>query len=136
MTLKVLMVDDSDIVLFLHHEILAEAHLSHNPLSALNGEIALNIMLNEENPDSHYLILLDINMPVMNGWEMLDALNENADKLPPYTVIMITSSIDARDKAKSRNYKNVFGFYEKPLTAKDCFEIKHLQVIEQFFNYD
>jgi|688.fasta_scaffold1301786_2 CheY-like chemotaxis protein len=58
------------------------------------------------------LILLDINMPGMNGWDFLSELENSGNKTP---VIMLSSSIDPHDHCKSINYKSVRGFLRKPL---------------------
>jgi CheY-like chemotaxis protein len=63
-------------------------------------------------------IFLDINMPELDGWEFLDEFM----KLPAAVqekvqVIMLTSSIDISDIAKSRTYKPVIDFLSKPLNA-------------------
>jgi CheY-like chemotaxis protein len=58
------------------------------------------------------LILLDINMPEMNGWEFLNELENSGNKTP---VLMLSSSIDPSDHCKSILYKSVRGFLRKPL---------------------
>ncbi len=79
--------------------------------SFTNAEEALNVLLSnqEETPDS---IFLDINMPVMNGWEFLDALAVHKINIP---VFMLTSSIDPRDQEKAVSYAQVNDFISKPL---------------------
>ncbi|MFP5042014.1 response regulator [Parasediminibacterium sp. JCM 36343] len=131
MELQVLIVDDSDIVVFLHTEILALSGLSENPLSAINGQMALQ-MLSENKKNDPYLILLDINMPVMDGWGFLEGLQNQPD-LPPVYVVMVTSSIDMRDKQKATKYPHVIGFFEKPLSMEDCKNVRGLKPIKAFF---
>jgi CheY-like chemotaxis protein len=65
------------------------------------------------------LILLDINMPVMNGWQFLDEFA----KLPGHAVtqchiFMLSSSNDTRDLEHSRQYMQVDGYLTKPLTLE------------------
>ncbi len=88
----------------------------------VNGEEAMNALLdnfksNQTLPD---LILLDINMPVMDGWDFLDALTKINTKFP-VPVYLLTSSIDPCDMEKAKRYKDVQGFLSKPLT-KDRFK--------------
>ena len=90
----------------------------------LNGQEAINyikkcVESNESLPD---LILLDINMPVMDGWEFLEEIAhiESAKSIP---VVMLTSSIDGEDEAKSKTYNNVIGYYYKPLNKNSLNEI-------------
>ena len=62
------------------------------------------------------LILLDLNMPQMDGWEFLDAF----ERLPlpsPVCVLVLTSSIDPADRAKAARYRAVAGYLAKPLDA-------------------
>lgn len=60
------------------------------------------------------LIMLDLDMPLMDGWEFLDALAELA-LLQPIRVFVLTSSIYPDDLPKVLNYKGVRGFFPKPL---------------------
>lgn len=130
MALKVLIVDDSEIVLFLHREILMESKLPGKILSAIDGKSALEILLNDTDPESNYLILLDINMPIMDGWEFLEAL-PSKNIIPRYSVIMVTSSIDTQDKRKAAKFEKVIGFFEKPLTSKDCIDIREFDYLKR-----
>ena len=89
-------------------------------LAAVNGKEGLNaleklILLNE----GKIAILLDINMPIMNGWEFLknfDLLNEKFKK--NISIFIVSSSIDDVEIEKSRNNKYVQGFITKPLTPR------------------
>lgn len=60
------------------------------------------------------LVVLDLDMPLMDGWEFLEALAKLV--LPhPIRVFVLTSSIHPEDQARARRYKNVQGFFTKPL---------------------
>ncbi len=72
------------------------------------------------------LILLDVNMPFLNGWQFLDQMQENGYNVD---VHMFTSSIDERDKIRSNNYKQVKGYILKPLTQdkiENLFKTEHI----------
>lgn len=81
-----------------------------NGLEAMNN-IKTILETNGQLPD---IILLDINMPVMDGWQFLEEIIhlEKAKYIP---IVMLTSSIDGEDEAKSKTYNNVKGYYYKPL---------------------
>ncbi len=66
------------------------------------------------------LILLDLNMPYMNGWAFLEEMSTSGIKTP---VFILTSSILKEDKQRSLEYKMVKGYISKPL------EKKHLEDI-------
>jgi CheY-like chemotaxis protein len=83
-----------------------------------NGELALSHLkaaLADGNalPD---LILLDINMPVMDGWQFLAALAA-LPKPREVPVVMLTSSIDSEDMNRARTFPAVRGFFSKPLST-------------------
>ena len=59
------------------------------------------------------VILLDINMPVMNGWQLLDELNKLSITLPP--VFMVSSSSSKNEQEKITGYSQIKSFIEKPL---------------------
>lgn len=82
----------------------------------VNGQLAFDQLLKDvqESKSIPDLILLDLDMPVMDGWEFLDELV----KLPiakQICVFVLTSSIHPNDREKARRYTLVKGFFSKPL---------------------
>jgi len=64
-------------------------------------------------------IFLDVNMPVMDGWDFLDEFEKFPESvLSGCKVYMLTSSIDVEDIEKSKRYKTVHEFISKPLTPE------------------
>ena len=83
-----------------------------------NGKEALDdlrfmLKTNKEMPE---VIFLDLNMPIMNGWEFLDELKK-MDLKKKIGVYVVSSSIDKMDEEKSRKYDMVIDFISKPLTT-------------------
>jgi len=77
-----------------------------------------------DNHSAHTVLLLDINMPVMSGWEFL----EGFDNLPSQikdtiTIYILSSSVDERDKERSYANKNVKAFLVKPLTKETVMQM-------------
>lgn len=70
--------------------------------------------------DENALIFLDINMPVMNGWEFMDAMK---DQNIQHQIIILTSSTSKLDKEKARNYPCVIKYMEKPMNKKKFSEL-------------
>ncbi len=62
------------------------------------------------------MVLLDINMPIMDGWEFLDAVYEQGLE-SNMKVIVLTSSVDILDMEKAKKYDNIICFEQKPLTV-------------------
>ena len=65
------------------------------------------------------LIILDINMPGMNGWEFLDEFNKLDEELQSkMVVIMLTTSVNPADEAMAKTYDILADFKTKPLTKE------------------
>lgn len=80
-----------------------------------NGLEALNFLNTQvQNGSLPRTIILDINMPVMDGWKLLEHMKEN-EILSTISVFILTSSISRIDQIKSTNYNQVKGFISKPL---------------------
>ena len=120
---KVLIVDDDPSVLFLHKIIIKSGRLHPAPVAFADPEEALARILENDAPGSKMLIFLDINMPKLTGWELLNQLESNILHMD-IKVIMVTSSLDKEDRAKAKNYNLVLGFWEKPLTDENVTDLK------------
>ncbi len=130
---EILLVDDDPIVQFLHKSVLIDCNLSDQKLFS-NGQLVLDYVLENKDNDVLFLILLDINMPFMNGWEFLEELNKITFK-PTIKVVIVTSSIGASDKEKSKNYSQVFDFFEKPLENNMIMGLKNNEDLAPFLNH-
>lgn len=71
------------------------------------------------------LILLDINMPGKDGWEVLDFIQDNNISFDKSHVVLLSSSINPKDKTKGLSYDSINGYLQKPL-AKDHLESLNL----------
>ncbi len=112
---ETLIVDDDRIITMLHQRMVIKSGLHQEPRLFYSGQDALNFIRNNRN--DRYLVLLDINMPVVSGWDFLDTLC--AENLTEHVrVAMVTSSVDAADMARAQMYSVVFDYIDKPLTLK------------------
>lgn len=84
----------------------------------VNGQVAFNklVAATQKNVGVPDLILLDLDMPVMDGWEFLDALT-TLPVAKQICVFILTSSIHPDDREKAKQYNVVKGFFSKPLDA-------------------
>lgn len=130
--LEILVVDDDRIVSLLHKNELKSAKIEQPLVFFRNGKEALEYLEKKANSNLIFLILLDLNMPCLNGWEFLDYLQSRND-LPETHVVVVTSSIFEKDENKVQHYQRVVGFYHKPLKAADVQEIRNLEHLKVFF---
>ena len=130
MSLKVLIVDDDDITLFIHELMIKESGLSKDSFIFKNGRVALDFLDDCSKEEEQFLIFLDVNMPVMDGWNLLDAIQESSCQ-KQVNVVMVTSSLDQSDRKKARKYPQVIDYVEKPLNMEACLRIKQLPQINR-----
>ena len=118
-TKKILLVDDDSTAIFLTQRLLKRAEIEVDVLTASHGEEALKIVRTvcqqEQCPN---LILLDINMPVMDGFEFLEELQKSADlSRTTIQIILVSTSTHKLDLARAKKYP-VVDYIEKPLTSE------------------
>ncbi|MDP5092464.1 MAG: response regulator [Polaribacter sp.] len=128
----ILLVEDNEGDILLTTEAFEESNIDSKISVARNGQEALDFLyktgnfVNVEKPD---LILLDINMPILNGHEVLDRIKNDND-LKTIPVIMLTTSSNQQDI--DRAYKNHANSYIiKPIEIQDFLET--IQKIEEFW---
>src|SRR5688500_5705990 len=97
---KILIVDDDTIVLYIHDLVIKRSGLADETVSFTNGLEAQQYLNEQRELGQHFLIFLDINMPIMNGWRFLMALEET-DYKDRLEVIIVSSSVDPSDLARS-----------------------------------
>lgn len=119
---KVLIIDDDEINNFVCYKVIEKNEFANSSKSVLSGEDGLNYLreMKDKGPD-HIpdLILLDINMPIMNGW---DFLKEYRAMLPDFgknpVLLMLSSSVYEEDIEKANQYQEVSDYITKPLSKE------------------
>ena len=116
-----LLVDDDQTTNYLNQLLLKRLAITDKVLVALNGREALDLLAEHchlATPDCPVLILLDLKMPVMDGFAFLEAYH----RLPlPHkhaiVVVMLTTSLHQQDVERVRGL-DIAGFLNKPLTRE------------------
>ena len=108
---KILLVDDDDIFLMLARINIEKILPNATIFTASNGEEAYEFIVNQKQEID--VIFLDLNMPVMGGWDFLEQMKtkEKVDQ----KIFVVTSSIDPSDKKRAEENSLVTSMVEKPL---------------------
>ncbi|RTE51852.1 response regulator [Arenibacter aquaticus] len=120
-THEILLIDDDPMTNFINNTVIKSEFPNYSPVIFENGPDALAYI--RENPKSFYLIFLDINMPVMDGWEFLETLSKDTSQ---YNLVIhiLSSSLDSLDKRKADKSNLVTSFLTKPLKKDVLKELK------------
>jgi len=119
--LNFIVIDDSKLDCFIAEKIIKNTGKCESVRSFLQAKDALSF-ISSSTPDdmSHTIILVDIQMPVMNGFEFVEAFESLPGSIVNnYTIYVISSSINENDLHKVHNYKSVKQFLNKPLTSNN-----------------
>jgi len=118
---KFFLIDDDSVTNFVNAKIIKLAAPAFEVIAYTNATMALRELRQclaaapEQLPD---FILLDINMPEVDGWDFLEEFVTLPQPVHEKTkVIILTSSVDTNDMARSRAYKPVIDFLSKPLNS-------------------
>jgi CheY-like chemotaxis protein len=118
---SVLLVDDDSTTNFLNRALLLRMEVAQQVLTAENGEQALRTLghtcLGPDRAACPQLILLDMNMPVLNGLGFMEAYAQLRLEQLPIVIVMLTTSLHPIDQARAQELP-IAGFLTKPLTKE------------------
>lgn len=112
--LNILLVEDDEVDVMNIRRAFKKGNITNPLFVAGNGLEALDMLRKDELPRARRLVLLDLNMPKMNGIEFLRALRADPE-LSPTPVVVLTTSDAERDKVEAYNL-HVAGYLLKPVT--------------------
>lgn len=117
-------VDDDPIYQIIMKKIIHKSNIFSSVHSFSNGKEAINslkqiIVKNEKLPD---IILLDIEMPVLDGWGFMEEIAVIKPKANP-KIYISSSSIAIEDKERAKNNPDILGYMCKPITLDDLVKI-------------
>lgn len=112
----ILLVDDDLATNFINQRIIKAAGFNVNVETCASGVAALDYLLEDSSKPQPGIILLDINMPEMDGWEFIDQFEKiPEEKRKDIVLAMLTTSINPDDESKAREKGIVTNFISKPL---------------------
>jgi len=126
---KLFLVDDDEIFRVAAEVLIKANGLAKEVVHFENGLAAYDALISMDNNPKELpeIMFSDINMPVMNGWELLEDLKNGPNLICKQVQIdILTSSIDPRDLTLSKTYDFVDGYITKPLTQADLVKLKQV----------
>lgn len=111
----IILIDDDPINNLINKRLINKLNIAPDIVEFMEAEKALDYIKTVDGGTT--LILLDINMPVTNGWDFLLQYEVWGFRKNDF-ILMLSSSIDHQDRQRSRAFNSVQGFIEKPLTRE------------------
>ncbi len=123
----VMLIDDNEIDNLINQKIIESSTISNHIFTHTGGKSAIEFLKNAEKiavaagnqslmPE---IIFLDIDMPLMDGFQFLDEFENLSENIRTHCkIVMLTSSINSRDMKKAKRYTNVKEYLNKPLTKE------------------
>jgi CheY-like chemotaxis protein len=139
---KVLLIDDDPVTLAICEMVLKKTSFCKEIDKVINGKEGVDYFsqyfekkktgtLDTIAPD---LILLDLNMPVMDGWNFLEHyIRKYSERLPETKVAILSSTVNPEDFIRAQRYEIVIDFLNKPLTIELTEELKEHVALKEFF---
>lgn len=125
-----MLVDDDEATNFLHKMVLKKSGICDEIHTALNGKEALDYVLAKGKYESRTkpnIIFLDINMPVMDGWEFIESFKSLDDNIKKDIMIaMLTTSFNPDDRIKAEAIPEITIIRNKPLSYDAIAEIEKI----------
>jgi len=117
---KVLCIDDDNTTLTICKLVIAKSGFAKEVITAMNGKEGISFF--EENADNSNelpdIVFLDLNMPVMNGWDFLEEYGaQYADRLPGIKIVILSSTVNPEDFRKAAQLSIVNDFISKPISV-------------------
>lgn len=115
-------IDDDNIYQIIVNKIIQKSEMFSDISTFKNGKEAIDALNNSLNNIESFpdIILLDINMPIMDGWEFMEELQILKPSINKQIIVyIVSSSIAVEDKNKAKSYTDILGYLSKPVNIND-----------------
>lgn len=126
----IMLIDDNEIDNLINQKIVEASNICENIFSHTGGKSAIEFLKNMEKITSAIealpeVIFLDIDMPLMDGFQFLDEFEALTDSTKTHCkIVMLTSSINPQDFNRSKKYENVKLYLNKPLSHESIVKLE------------
>jgi CheY-like chemotaxis protein len=120
------LIDDDEVYQFIFQRQIELCNLPHKVLIFPNGQKCLDYLYQTQQTPAQLpeCIFVDINMPIMDGWQFLDKFAAFRTQLSKaIKIYFVTSSIDERDMSKAQNIKEVEEYLIKPISDRKITDV-------------
>ncbi len=139
---RVLLVDDDPIALLMAKEIIHNECFSDDVIIAMNGvhamqeiEYLLEAKKTDINIKLPHLIFLDLEMPIMSGWDFLELYTKHLhERLPDTNIVILSSAISDSHYEKIKKYPAVTRLIKKPLRLEEIESLKRTHNLKKYFS--
>lgn len=117
-------IDDDALVRFIVEKMMSKVDDTLTFIHCENGKVGLEKLFEHQGDFSECIVILDLNMPVLDGWGVLNEIQSTP--LTDYQSValyILSSSTDKADVEKAKQYSIVKKYYDKPLSNVDITEI-------------
>lgn len=130
MSKTIFIIDDDPLINFIVEKMMSKVDSTLTFIKCADGKVGLEKLFGYQGNLSDCIILLDLNMPVLDGWEFLNEIQPTQfNDYHNITVNILSSSTDKIDIEKANQYSIVKKFYHKPLSIDDIKEILNPNII-------
>lgn len=117
-----IVVDDDSVNNLIYRKVIRHLFPKADVVTFTNPETALTYIKSTyaNSSGNETILLLDLNMPILSGWDFLEVFEDfDANIKGQVKIYILSSSIDQNDKDCAANNKNISGYIEKPLTKEN-----------------
>jgi len=123
---RFLLIDDDEMINYIHRQVILSVLPDADIITLTSSTEALGYFKNmaaNKNDEDHYFVFIDINMPELNGFQLLESISHLIPSENACNFYMVSSSLFDSDREKAMSFSFIKGFKEKPLSKNDIREM-------------